>query len=58
MDLGTRANRGGDMKRGHKRWEPETGGKTATGNGGRWEQAKQRRSEARMQALDRRRPTA
>ena len=39
------------MKWGHKRRERETDGKTAaTENGGRREQAKQRRSEARIPA--------
>ena len=38
---GNTNNSGGDVKRGHKRWERESDRKTATGNGGRREQAKQ-----------------
>ena len=51
MDLRTQANSGGDMKQEHKRRERESNGKTATGNSGRREQAKQQWSEARTQAV-------
>ena len=39
-DLGTRADNGGNVKRGHKQRERETNGKTATENDERREQAK------------------